>query len=255
MYACNYSNNNVLYYLVINTDEIITTTKDKQLHKFLDIVYTKDDPMPSLVENKDDEESKLLLRCHINTYVKIRCNDNYIYNFNSYNLDNTLYHEDILVHDFNDYLKKYHDMDRVRCKNISPCVLEPCYNQDELFSDFLIKYQYSYESSITVRVNKDLLLYELTTKTVEKLCKKYDEIVEEYSNKFSSLMATIYFDNHNTVYFNTITELTLNHKYRLMRLITPDRYQYMLFDFKRLPTKIIVAQNNDYVYFTTLYAY
>ena len=141
MYACNYSNNNVLYYLVINTDEIITTTKDKQLHKFLDIVYTKDDPMPLLVENKDDEESKLLLRCHINTYVKIRCNDNYIYNFNSYNLDNTLYHEDILVHDFNDYLKKYHDMDRVRCKNISPCVLEPCYNQDELFSDFSIKYQ------------------------------------------------------------------------------------------------------------------
>ena len=72
MYACNYSNNNVLYYLVINTDEIITTTKDKQLHKFLDIVYTKDDPMPLLVENKDDEESKLLSRCHINTYVKIR---------------------------------------------------------------------------------------------------------------------------------------------------------------------------------------
>lgn len=255
MYACNYSYNNVLYYLVINTNEIITTPKDSQLHKFLDIVYTKDDPMPSLVENNDNQESKLLLRCHIKTHVYIRRNDNYVYNFDSYNFDNTLYREDMLVHEFNNYLKEYCDIDRVKCKNISQCMLDPCYNPDELFSDFFIKFQRSYETNITVRVNKDLLLYELTTKTVEKMCKKYDEIVEKYSNKFSSLLATIYFDNHKTVYFNTITMLTLNHKYRLIRLITPDRYQYMLFEFKYLPRKIIVAQNNEYVYFTTLYAY
>lgn len=253
VYTCNFSNRHgSLYYIEINTANLVQTTKDKESYKFLHVTYTNKDTVDSSSQTSDDKEFSLILKCHVKTCVKIYCNTSVVYNFDTICENNALYCEEIIPYEFKNYLKMY-DIDYNNHAHSFTRVIRPDYDPDELFSDFCIKYQYSYESMITVRIHKDLLLYELTTKSVDTTSKKYVAIVDEYVNKFPMLLKQIYFDSRKSRYFDTLTTLTLNHKYRLMRIITPDKYQYMLFEFKYLPTKIITVQDSKYVYFTTLY--
>lgn len=253
VYSCNFSNRHgSLYHIEINTANFVQTNNDKETYKFLHVTYTNKDTEDPLSQVSDDKEISLILKCHVKTRIRIYCNTSVVYNFDTICENNALYCEEIIPYEFKNYLEM-NDINYNKHANSFTHVIRPDYDPDELFSDFLIKYQYSYESMITVRIHKDLLFHELTTKSVDTTSKKYVAIVDEYVNKFPMLLAPIYFDLRKSRYFDTLTTLSLNHKYRLMRIITPDRYQYMLFEFKYLPTKIITVQDSRYVYFTTLY--
>ena len=209
-------------------------------------------------QNQDKErvKDKFLLRCHVKTRIKVYYNNNFIYNFDSYNHDNTLYCEEMLIHEFKEYLKMAgsSDFENVS-RSTDEFIVKPNYDADDLFADFFRKYQQLFETNVTIRVHKDLLLYELTAKLDNKSgYRKYTKIIEAYTKRFSTLLSKIYFETSDMIYFNTLASFTLNHRYNLMRVITPDKYHYMLFEFNYLPTKIIISQNLNYVYFTTIYA-